>query len=264
MGFDASAGSVSLPGGGRWLIRLSHDAWNTTNAHLNLGSGLPEPQFGAVFTPNFKQYGYIGAAPLGTGNGVIYDQSVSLQGVTLAGQTSKTYDGLQSIGFTGLSLVNPSTKLPQVPQTGNSDNLSHATLQGGSAELDTANVGTGKTVRVLRVVYGGVTAPEGNNLTVYYSDLHSQNISGPVGTVLPASPSIDPPPQVPSDVPTQLSSTLLLLQQQPYGTSGAIVDAALRGQPTAWPSPLVPTDPVFGQRDRANEGVLAEGEICVR
>jgi filamentous hemagglutinin family protein len=264
MGFDASAGSVSLPGGGRWLIRLSHDAWNTTNAHLNLGSGLPEPQFGAAFTPNFKQYGYIGAAPLGVGNGVIYGQSVSLQGVTLAGQTSKTYDGLQSIGFTGLSLVNPSTKLPQVPQTGNSDNLSHATLQGGSAQLDTANVGTGKTVRVLRVVYGGVTAPEGNNLTVYYSDLYSQNISGPVGTVLPASPSIDPPPQVPSDVPTQLSSTLLLLQQQPYGTSGAIVDAALRGQPTAWPSPLVPTDPVFGQRDRANEGVLAEGEICVR
>jgi filamentous hemagglutinin family protein len=54
------------------------------------------------------------------------------------------------------------------------------------------------------------------------------------------------------------------LRQQPYGTSDAIVVSYLRNQPTPWPSPLVPTDPVFGQRDRANEGVLVEGEICVR
>ena len=262
-GFDTRYGSVTLPGGGRWLVSLSHDPHMDINSGSNIGQvhfggtlpSAPAPSQSA-FVPDFKQYGS-SAVPKFAGNGVMYADQGSINGVALQGQTSKTYDGQRAVSFSGLSFVNPTSNSPQMPQTNTSDDLSGAVLQSVTALLDTPTVGTGKNVVVTGAVYSGVTASEANNMTVYYG---ASNINGSVGTVLPASPTNDPP----SQVQTEQGSILPWLQQQPYGTSGAIVDAALRGQPTAWPSPLVPTDPVFGQRDRANEGVMVEGEICVR
>jgi hypothetical protein len=167
------------------------------------------------------------------------------------------YDGQRAIGFAGLSFVSPQSNSPVVPQTNTTDNLSQAVLVDATVQLDDLQVGTGKMVRLTSPVFSGVSGAEGNNMTVYYG---VGDVSGPVGTLLPASPTNDPP----SQVQTGPGSILPWLRQQPYGTSEAIVVSYLRNQPTPWPSPLVPTDPVFGQRDRANEGVLVEGEICVR
>jgi filamentous hemagglutinin family protein len=247
-GFDAQNGSIVLTGGGRWLAYLAMENCDCNRPTINFGN----------LQANFKQYDAVyGDAVLGSGNGVMDGYNGTLWNMQLSGQTSKVYDGQRAIGFAGLSFVSPQSNSPVVPQTNTTDNLSQAVLVDATVQLDDLQVGTGKMVRLTSPVFSGVSGAEGNNMTVYYG---VGDVSGPVGTLLPASPTNDPP----SQVQTGPGSILPWLRQQPYGTSEAIVVSYLRNQPTPWPSPLVPTDPVFGQRDRANEGVLVEGEICVR
>ncbi|WP_395667579.1 filamentous hemagglutinin N-terminal domain-containing protein [Rhodoferax sp.] len=248
-GFDAQNGSIDLTGSGRWLVYLAMENCDCNRPTINLGN----------LQANFKQYDAVyGDAVLGSGNGVMDGYNGTLWNMQLSGQTSKVYDGERAIGFAGLSFVSSHNNSP-VPQTnGTDDDLSQALLVGATVQLDDPDVGTGKVVRLTRPVFSGVRDVKTDNImTVYYGD---SDVSGPVGVVLPATPDKGPPPQVPSEAP----SPIQWLQQQPYGNSGAIIDSYLSNQPTAWQSPLVPTDPVFGQRDRANEGVLVEGEICVR
>lgn len=223
-GFDAGDGSIVLTGGGRWLAYV--------------GPGGVSNDFGNLrATANFKQYdAVLGVTPVrGTGNGVLHARSNSAYGTGLAGTPTKVYDGTTAISHDAITVIAP---LDQNDE----DNLSSAVLAGGEFNLDNPDIGTNKMVTANRLVFSNVQASEGNNLTVYYGP--NSSFGSSIGTVTSASlPTVGPPS---SDDPNSFVNNFL-----------SQFRTALNSQNFDVNDPL-------GLRQRDNEGVVVEGEICAR
>ena len=225
-GFDAGYGSIVLTGGGRWLAYV--------------GPGSVSNDFGNLrVSANFKQYDAVfGVTPvLGTGNGVLHVRSNSAYGTGLAGTPTKVYDGTTAISHDAITVIAPFDQNDE-------DILSSAVLAGGEFSLDTPSIGTNKLVTASRLVFSNVQANEGSNLTVYYGP--NASFGSSIGTVTSASvPPVAPP------------STF-------SGDPNSFVNNFLSQFNTALNSQNFDANDPLGLRQRDNEGMVVEGEICAR
>ena len=203
-----------------------------------MGPGSVSNNFGNLrATANFKQYdAVLGVTPvLGTGNGVLHARSNSAYGTGLAGTPTKVYDGTTAISHEDMTVIAPFDQNDE-------DNLSSAVLAGGEFSLDTPSIGTNKLVTANRLVFSNVQADEGSNLTVYYGP--NASFGSSIGTVTSASlPTVGPPS---GDDPNSFVNNFL-----------SQFNTALNSQNLNVDDPL-------GLRQRDNEGVVVEGEICAR
>ncbi len=171
------AGTISTPtSGGRWLAYLKD----------------PDPlvhTFPVNSPPQFKQYNAaFGATVLGTGNGVLYNnttpavltagQSASLDALT--GAVSKVYDGGLAIGMAGATYSSITGGVID------GDTLSAGAASGGTGSLSDPNVGTGKLVTASNVNVAGLVG--GNGIATVYG----YQIRGLIGEVtqVPVTPVI--------------------------------------------------------------------------
>jgi trimeric autotransporter adhesin len=155
--FANNAGAGAL--GSKWSLY-------TVNAAQNTLGGL---------TPNFIQYGtaYQGAA-LGTGNGLFYSVSASLQVTGLTGTVSKIYDNTNTASFNGNNFVAGGLL--------NGDKIASAT--GGSyASVDAAN---GIVVTSPNAIGNFVITDSTGAIPVFGYSLGTGPVSGAVGQITPA------------------------------------------------------------------------------
>ncbi len=169
------AGTISTPtSGGRWLAYLKDPG-----SHL----------FPVNSPPQFKQYNAaFGATVLGTGNGVLYNnttpavltagQSAPLDALT--GAVSKVYDGGLAIGMAGATYSSITGGVID------GDTLSAGAASGGTGSLSDPNVGTGKLVTASNVNVAGLVG--GNGIATVYG----YQIRGLIGEVtqVPVTPVI--------------------------------------------------------------------------
>jgi len=162
--FDNFASSGALTAGGGWHV------WSTNADPFNVTTG--DGQGGLLY--NFKQYNATyGVTPvLGTGNGFLYSFAPIIN-PTLTGTTSKVYDGtniatLTPANYTFAGIAGGDTIIAGVPTS--------------TTYID-KNVGAGKQVDVTGISF---TATNGT-ATVYGYQLSSANLSANIGTITPAS-----------------------------------------------------------------------------
>nr|WP_245213714.1 filamentous hemagglutinin N-terminal domain-containing protein [Rhodoferax sp. AJA081-3] len=159
---SASVPITTSGAGGRWLAYVPSFLSNV------FPTGWAFKQVNATY----------GTTVLGAGNGILVAAApvLTLSGSTVTGTVSKVYDGNTSINLTGAIL-------PVVSGGAiDADDVSGATLSGGTGTLDNKNVGTGKLVTVNGVGVTGITTSLALGSKPVYG-YQVPTVSGNIGTV---------------------------------------------------------------------------------